>query len=76
MDSMGINYDRVPNTADAKNNIISFHINSQNNVTTLSISLMFYGVILNCKSVRGVHEKLQVNQLLRNSSHGRKSHPE
>ncbi len=74
MGSMKIYYDPAPNIVDETNNIISFDINSQNNVTALLIALTFYGVVPNCESVRGVHAKLQVNQLLRNSSHGRKCH--
>jgi len=35
MESMQINYDIVPNIVDETNNIISFDIKSQNNVTAL-----------------------------------------
>lgn len=74
MGCMRIHYDPEPNIVDETNNITAFDINSQNNVTALSISLTFYGVVPNCESLRGVHAKLQVNQLLRNNIHGRKIH--
>jgi len=55
MDRMRIYYELASNISYETNDLTVYDINSQNNVISLLISLMFFVVVLNCESAKEVH---------------------
>lgn len=55
MDCMWIDYEPASNIANKTNDLTVHDVNSQNNIISLLISLMFSVVVLNCESAREVH---------------------